>query len=261
MNLNVTEIKSLVWRYLEGDALAIGEGMHVRSDGRGGLYRLPLESGGTVVVKVWLIRNLKERVKYVARISNGLNEWNIHRLVYNAGIATSKPIAFYRMPMRNGTSCEVLVVEDLGETVSSLSWLKQLISRGDESKVVSFEDKLIEITARFIDLHILDIDHQLNNFVVDAHSRLMRVDFECARKHLFSLKFKKDCVKMIARFLTGHVHAVQPDVDRSARFAERLYAKVHIGHRMKAMVNENVNANLTYQLTHSGVDTKVSLPV
>ena len=261
MTIGREYVKSAFSSFSEGATPVECDELHIRSNQRGGLFRLKLEDGNTVVAKVWNIRNLKERFKSITRISNGWREYRMHRLVYQAGIATPEPISFFRSTMHNGSAVEVMIMEDIGVTTKSLVMLKSLLCQGNESKVLSLENEMIEITAKFLNLNILDIDHQPNNFVVDTNNRLLRVDFECARMRPFYSLRKKEFVTMIARFITGHIHAVQPDVDRSVEFAMRLYNNIAISKHYKELIKDKVNENLAYQLIHKGVDTKVTLPV
>jgi hypothetical protein len=66
---------------------------------------------------------------------------------------------------------------------------------------------------------------------------------------------------MLARLITSHIYAVQPDVDRSVRFAELLYNKLSVDHRVKIMVRSSVNDKLARQLKDTMIGTSVSMPV
>lgn len=255
------EIEPLLRHHLKGNALNRIETVHTRSDNRGGLLRLLLASGGSVIVKVWRLRNFKEQLKSFAYLSNGRREWRVHRFIYKAGIQAPAPLAFYQMMMPEGIRCELMAIEDLGVTCQGLPYLKQLIAHGHEVDIISFENSLIELTNQFIKLRILDIDHQLNNFVVDAQGRLMRIDFECARKHPLGVMPRKEYAEMLSRLITSHIYAVQPDVGRSVRFAEQLYKKLDARHWIKEMVHNSVNDKLARQLASGGVNTTVSLPL
>jgi hypothetical protein len=261
MNIDSKQVESSLHRFLEGDTTIDCDNLHTRSDQRGGLFRLPIEDGGTVVVKVWFIRNCKEWFKSIARLSNGWREWCMHRLLYKSGIVTPEPIAFFRLSTRKRGEAEAMIMEDIGPVTSSLSVLKKFISKGDEAEVISFENRLIDLTVDFVDLKIVDIDHQLNNLVVDDKERLLRVDLECAQKIPFFITPRKKYVKMLARFITGHIHAVQPDVSRSVHFTERLYEKLRVDHQAKVMINAQVRENLAYQLAYKGIETEVKLPL
>ena len=259
MKLHLSEIEPAINHFLAGSDNFAGESMHVRSGNRGGLLRLPLTNGGSVVVKFWRIRNLKERIKSFAHLGNGQREWNMHRMIYLAGIDVPEPLAYYRLT--SAVKCEVMAIEDLGETIQGLPYLKKIISDGDETGIVSFEEKLMESTLQFIKLGILDIDHQLNNFVVDRSGRLTRIDFECAHRYFFRARSRQEYPEMLARLLASHVYAVQPDVGRSIRFAERLYTRIDVDEKTKKLVASSVNEKLARQRGKKRVATKIYLPV
>lgn len=259
MKLNLSEIEPAINHFLAESEDFAGESMRVRSRKRGGLLRLPLNQGGYIIVKLWRMRNLKERIKSFANLGNGRREWNMHRMIYQGGIDVPEPLAYYRLT--SGVNCEIMAIEDLGETIQGLPYLKRIISDEDESKIVSFEKKLIESTLQFIKLGILDIDHQLNNFVVNQSGRLIRIDFECAHRYSFRVRKRQEYPEMLARLLASHIYAVQPDVDRSIRFAERLYSVLNVDKKTKNLVAAIVNEKLAQQGGKKMVATKISLPV
>ena len=261
MNLFFSDLEPSIRSYLQKASTATKEPLYTRSAGRGPVLRLNLLNGGSVILKVWFARNLKERFKSLVCLSNGRREWRMHRMIHRVGLSTPEPLGFYRLTIPGGEQCEVLAIEDLGSTRVGLLHLKQLISDGLESSVLAFENCLIEETSSFVRKGIVDIDHTLNNFVVDNKARLMRIDFECALRYPFHLIPRKAYVKMLARFLTGHIYAVQPDVYRSVCFAERLYKKLNIQNREKLSISILVNENLLRQEAKSGFKTSVSLPL
>lgn len=261
MNIDNKNIETVLSRFLAGDKSIACDRLHVRSDQRGGLYRLAREDGTTVVAKVWQIHNVRERFKSTVRISNGWREWCMQRIAYTSGIATPQPFAFFRFSTMSGDRVEALLMEDIGEVVSSMQVLKLLISNNNALEVASFEDRLISITTRFIDLKFIDIDHQLNNLVVDKKGRILRLDFECTKRRIFGFMKQNLLITMIARFITGHIHAVQPNVSRSVSFAERLFSALNLNCHQKAMIQGAVDANLHHQMFNNNVCTKVSLPL
>jgi hypothetical protein len=255
------EIKLSLQRYLEGDlGTEGGEQIHTRCGNRGGLLRLSLKSGGSIVIKIWRFRNIKERIKFAVHLSNGRREWRMHRLLYNAGIPTPQPLWFHSLDVANGQIYEAMAIEDLGATERGLTRLKKLVVTEDENAVISLEDRLILITVKFIQLGVLDVDHQLNNFLVDADGHLFRIDFECARQRYLTTLRKQEYSEMIARLLASHIYAVQPDVIRSVYFAERLYNNLNFDHQLQIMVRKSVDSKLERQRRENGVVTVVKLP-
>jgi hypothetical protein len=261
MKINHDEIKCKLCRNLEDKKVNDLETIHRRSNGRGGLLRLGLLNGTTVAVKVWYVRDLREWFKATINLSNGQREWRMHRLIFQAGINVPEPLGFYSLITKKGLRFQTMVIEDIGETIKSMIYLKQLISANDELLVLEFEEKLIESTAQLLKLHILDIDHQMNNFVIDQKGCLMRIDFECARRYPFRYMPQKQYIKMLARFITGYIYTVQPDVGRSIRFAERLYEVLGVSRKEKILIQKAVTGNLSSQLATKGIETVVRLPV
>ncbi len=255
------KIKSLIHRYLEGDQLITkGEVLYARSKNRGGLVRLPLETGDLIIVKMWRIRNLKERIKSVAYFSNGWQEWRMHRLIHRAGVPVPLPLGFYRLALPKGELYEAMAIEDLGETERGLPYLKKLIAAKEESEIKAFEERLIDITFEIVGMGVVDIDHSLNNFLVDTNGRLLRIDFECAQRYWSDMMSREKFAEMIARLLVNHVFAVQPEVSRTERFVRRLYDRMDIGHRVRSLVISKVTESLEIQYRKIGVALVVKLP-
>jgi len=256
-----TEIERLLRIHLgSGDHQAEGEIMHRRRGNRGGLLRLPLVAGGALVVKVWPVQNLKEQIKASMHISNARREWRMHRLIHRAGLLVPEPRGFLRVSTPDGRHFEVMAFEDLGETERGLPYLKRMISEGDALAVAEFEARIIDVTAELINLRVLDIDHQLNNFVVDGHGRLFRIDFECAQRTRFMGMRQDTYMQMLARLLASHVYAVQPHVERTEQFGMQLYSRLQPDKRLRSLIQSSVDMKLEVQRLRNGVASTVSLP-
>ena len=261
MNTLPIGIEALVGSHLVSDQTPVGgDAIHPRGGDRGGLLRLPLESGETVVAKLWSVRNRKERIKVALRFSNGRREWRMHQFIHAAGVPVPVPLGFGQVRLSNGQLWEAIVIEDLGDTDRGLPHLKKLISARLENEIATFQDELINITTQLVRLGVVDIDHQLNNFVVNRKGRLLRIDFECARRTWNRNSVGRDYAEMIARLLASHVYAVQPDVQRTERFAEGLYSRLDPDPRIRALVSKSVNNKLEYQRLSAGVASIVTLP-
>jgi len=254
-------IKSLVISHLEGSQESgTCQVIHTRGKNRGGLLRISPANGNTVIVKLWQIRNFKEKLKTILRFSNGRQEWQKHSYAYKRGIKVPLPIGYKTLTLSNNEKWEAMVIEDLGVTEQGLSYLKMLISKGQESEVFEFEKNLINLTADIINQKIVDIDHQLNNFLIKSDSSLFRIDFECAKTFRLKALISQKYIEMLSRLLASHVYAVQPDVERTKRFAEQLYKELIIDRKMRAMINKSVNEKLEYQFQKVGISSFVTLP-
>lgn len=261
MKTMTSSAETIVRRYLEGiQQIEDGNSIHIRSDQRGGLLRVPLESNSTVVIKFWRMRNLKERIKSTVHLSNGWREWSMHQYIHQEILQVPTPLEFFRITLSSGEHWEVMMIEDLGSTEQGLPYFKKLIKTGDESSIIEFEKGIIEITEQLVQLGVLDIDHQLNNFLVDRDLKIFRIDFECARKTRKWVLIQREYAEMIARLLASHVYAVQPDVQRTERFAELLYGKLKLDRKIRSMINERVKIKLKYQDYKMGITSLVTLP-
>jgi hypothetical protein len=259
MNDFPADFEPLVRAFLEGEK-GTADLLRTRNDDRGGIVQLALKTG-TVIVKIWKLRGLKERLKSILHLSNGRREWRMHRIIFKAGIEVPEPLAFERLALQTGQVCEIMAMQDLGEVQCGLPYLKQLIKAGDTTGITALEDRLVQITEALIKCRVLDVDHQLNNFIVDARGRLMRIDFECASRHIFRITSKSEFGEMLARLIASHIYAVQPEVHRSIRFSEHLFQSLAVSRPIKAFVSASVNAKLAKQGDHKGVATRVALPV
>jgi len=246
------EIEPLLNRYLRDDAASGVETIHTRSGERGGLLRLFL-SGGSVVVKFWRIRNIKERFKAVTHISNGRREWRMHRLIHRAGVKVAEPLFFSRFFMPGLGPCEIMAIEDVGEVESGVAYLKRLITTGLDSEITSFEDRMIDTTIELLELKILDMDNQLNNFLIDSTGRVIRVDFECARRPCcFALRRRKYAT-MLERLLRSHLHAAYPEIERTKRFMARVATRLSVPTDIRQMVIDISAKELTKENKQSGI--------
>jgi len=256
-----THIKLLIRTHLEDNEPFVSDNaIHVRGEDRGGLLRLPLKDEGTVIVKLWRIRSDKEKIKWFFRLHGGWKEWRMHSFLYKAGIAIPKPIGFYRFTLRNGEQWETMAIEDLGTTERGLNYIKRLIAEKNEEDIRIFENSLINVTEEFIRIGIFDIDHQLNNFLVNSNSNLFRIDFECAKLKRWKNKLPLQYAEMLARLIASHVYAVQPDVVRTEQFAKALYSRLNLDSRIKAAIENSVTQKLKFQYRNAGINSKVSLP-
>lgn len=234
--------------------------LHSRGSDRGQLLRAFLQSGASIVLKCWRIRDLKERLKSLLRCSNGYREWRIHCFLHKSGLPVPLPHSFQRLKVSGDGRYEVMAVEDLGEAERGLSYLKRMIAAADDHNVQAFERSLIDITSRLFALRIVDIDHQLNNILVIPGGHVLRIDFECARRPFFAAPAASAIARMIARLIVSHVYAVQPDVARSEDFARALYGHLDLDVRLRPLVQSSVDEYLAAQHRKVGIASAVRLP-
>jgi len=256
------EIEELLRAELLADSDQSGNArvLHQRTKGRGGLLRLPLEAGGAMVVKIWHLRTIKDRLKSRLGISNGCREWCMHRLIHDGGLHTPAPLGFLRLQLPGGDNLESMAIEDLGETMSVREHLTSLMLAGEEDAVRDIESEIIVSTQRLLAMGVVDIDHQLNNFLVDRNGAVHRIDFECAQRRRIYRSLRSARITMLARLISSHIYVAQPDVPRSLSFTKRLYQALEPGRRDRERIQRAVNENLERQYQRKGVFTSITLP-
>ncbi len=259
MNPLPANIKHLLYGYLgEEETLPKVEICYTRSKNRGGVLRLPQEGGGSVVIKVWRINNLKERVKSAMHISNGWREWRMHRFIHMNSICVPAPLYFHCLTTPNGKYWEVMALEDLGKVESGVPYFKRLIKTGQEKKITDFEDQVILTTAGLLSLQIHDIDNQLNNFLVDPSERIARIDFECARRYLFPSSYRSEYAKMLDRLFRSHIHATYPNSERSCQFISKVMVRLSVPKDIKLMTTKITMNKLQYEKELTGIDYAIT---
>ncbi len=253
------ELERIVRRHLETGKGGEEELLHQRDRDRGGLARLRTDSGDQIIVKIWHTRGFKARLKRALKLSNGWREWRVHSSVFAAGVPTPRPLGYCRFDSSAGRF-EAMGIEDLGSTTRALFHLKNLIAEGAEDQVTRLEETLIQFTGKMVNMGLVDVDHQLNNFLIDSQGATYRVDFECARPRPAS-RGTRLFAEMLARLIASHVYAVQPDTRRTVEFARRLYAALQIDAPIRAMIAASVQLKMDHQRAEHGVNSEVSLPL
>jgi hypothetical protein len=211
--------------HLAGDADA-AQRLLWRPDGRGGILRVPHPAGGTVVVKVWRVAGPRDRLKVALGIANGQREWRRHRAMSRAGLAVPAPIFYRRAAVDPLGPCEWMGIEDLGATERGVDYLKRLAAEGRSADMDAFEEFIADCTLRQLLAGILDVDNQLNNYLAAADGRLLRIDFECARRRPMPRLWKREYASMIDRLRRSHLHACPNNPARTDAFIDRLAARL-----------------------------------
>lgn len=252
-------IVSHVEQYLDSGHAAQGcEVVHDRSQGRGMLLRIHDIDGQRVIVKAWALRNLRERLKQRVGISNGFREWSMHRHIEQIGLAVPTPMG-YVCAGRSRTPFETMAVADLGPTLRGLVYLKQCISESNEAEVERFENCVLDMTAQLVASRVDDVDHQLNNIVLDEANQVYRIDFECARRWRIRNIPDLHLGAMISRLVCSHAYACQPVLERTERFAHRLAERIMPSARALAHARQRIDATLQRQHQRKGIDSRLTL--
>lgn len=233
--------------------------LHQRPNGRGTLLRIRDAGSTSMIVKLWPVRTNRERLKCALRISNGRREWRIHSYLARVGLHVPAPIGYAELVLSPSQRYELMAVQDLGQTTRGLPYLKQCIQHQDEVRVQRFEDEVIEVARVLMRSRIVDVDHQLNNFVVSGRDEIARIDFECARRWLPGRAPVDELGRMIGRLICTHVYACQPDIERSEAFAARISERLQLPRQVFSAANALIVRNLGKQAEHRGIDSQLRL--
>ena len=200
------------------------EVLHRRSWGRGVLLRVKETDGAGCIVKAWAVRGARERLKAMLMLDSASHEWKMHRRAQKLGVAVPEPQFRNRLRSENGVTYELVGVEDLGATQTGVAYIKTCLARGDLAAIRQFEDTVIGILGKLVAARFVDVDNQLNNYLVTSEGAVYRIDFECCRRFCFNQSRSVVFANMLERLIRSHVHAVHPHSDYSAEFVRRLWA-------------------------------------
>ena len=218
------------------------------------------ESGHSIILKMWSHQDWRGRLRRLLRIAACDHEWRSLTRLDRAGMAVPRPLGTCRIAPSIAGYTEVLFMEDLGQCEDANQYLKRLIQTGRDQQALRFEDALIEMTQRLLDAGMLDVDHGLVNIMVQTSGRPVRLDVEFARLVVWPRLFAGMYGQMLGCMIGLHAFAVQPDTDRTTRFAQRLCVRLRPPRRALDRAGIHVREMLQFQLQNSAIDTRLVLP-
>lgn len=224
------------------------------------LRHVDAQSGRSIIVKMWSRPDLNGRIRQLMGIAACDHEFRSLMRLRRVNMIVPCPLGTARLVPDISGYTDVLFMEDLGKCESSTEYFKRLIRDGDETLVTEFEDTIIEMTAQILQAGMLDIDHGLVNTVVQASGRPVRLDFELARHVFWPRLFPWIYGQMLGHVILLHAFAVQPDVDRTFRFAQRLLNRLQPSRRVLKRASSYVQKWLENQTSRTGIETRLSLP-
>jgi len=125
--------------------------------------------------------------------------------------------------------------------------------------VTRFDDALIRMTGILARARIIDFDHSMVNIVVKDRE-LIRLDLEKARRVPWIGLRPNLYGEMIGQLLATYVFAVQPEIGRAERFAERLFAEIKPSPSIIMRAQAHVNKQMKRQKDGRGIDMALRLP-
>ncbi len=223
------------------------------------VVRRTAEDGTPIIVKFWARPGPKGLGRRLLGQSAARYEFRNLRMMEELGVAAPKAYGYGKAPKNLAGYTDAVVMEDLGECETAGSYLKGLIRAGDEAAVTRFEDDLIRMTVILARAQIIDFDHSMVNIVVkDADP--IRLDLEKARRVPWIGLRSGLYARMIGQLLGTFVFAVQPDTDRAARFAERLFADLAPSPSIVAGAQTHLDFLLKRQKDDKNIDMILKLP-
>ncbi len=145
------------------------------------VLRVPLASGGRVIVKRYAVRGLRDWIKYTFVPSRAKAEWVTGRALHEAGIPTAVPLA---MAERRGfvLSDAALVTREIVDSVHLNAYVAAHLGGPDDPRRAALYDDLARIVRRMHDAGFVHNDLHGGNvlvngppeaprlFVIDLHS-------------------------------------------------------------------------------------------
>ncbi len=218
------------------------------------------ETGDSIIIKMWSRPDVNGWLRRMLRIAACNYEWRNLVRMSGLGIAVPRPMGISQvMPSIVGYT-DALFMEDLGVCESATEYLKRLIRMGHAQQLSIFEDAQIDMTAKMLDGGMLDVDHGLHNIVVQTTGRPVKLDVELGRRVIWPRLFPAMYGDMLGRMIGMHAFAVQPDVGRTTRFAERLCARLKPPAGTLKRAGIQAREMMQKQLQKTGIDTRLILP-
>jgi tRNA A-37 threonylcarbamoyl transferase component Bud32 len=223
------------------------------------VVRRAAPDGTPVIVKLWARPGWKGQVRRLLGQSHAQYEFRNLKMMERLGVPAPRAYGFGRATPNAQGYTDAMVMEDLGQIETAGIYLKACVKAGDEAAVTRFEDELIRMTGILARARVIDFDHSMVNIVVrDADP--IRLDLEKARRVPWIGLRPKLYGEMIGQLLATYVFAVQPDVDRAGRFAEKLFAEIKPAPSIIKLAQAHVDKQMKRQKDGRGIDMALKLP-
>ncbi len=231
------------------------EVLHRRGDGT--VFRWRDGDGASLVVKVWRRPDFLGVVRRCLRIDSASYEWRSMVRLHRAGLHVPQPLGRCRMEANALGFTDAILMEDMGGCTQAAEYIKKLIADGDEMRVESADQQLVEMTAVILAARMIDTDHSLVNIFVRDDGELLRLDFEMARWVGLPRLFRGMYGRMLGRLLSSYTFAVQPDDQRVRRFARGVASKLAPPTRAMQAAQRYLDAMLEEQRARRSIDMRV----
>lgn len=179
------------------------------------------DNAGSVIVKLWSLRDAKSIVRRITGRTKGHCEWTALSRLHALGIEVPQPRAFLSLGSGHARHHEALIAEDLAPCISAGKHLHRMVRSGDNAGADTLSDRILDLTRRIIEAGILDTDHRLANFVIREDGMLYRVDFENAKICTAGRRHDKMLGAMLGGLTSSYAWAVRHEPSLALRFMER----------------------------------------
>ncbi len=224
------------------------------------ISRARTADGASVIVKLWNRPGLWGTFRRVSKTNTGWREYETLRLLRDAGLGLPAPLAYMRLRDPAARHTESLIEEDLGLCSDVTEYLKMLRANKGDAALRPVEDEVISATRAMVEAGFIDTDHRLPNFVVRPDGRVVRLDFEMARRVKDPRGETKDFGVMLGTLLGSYAFMLQPAVGPLTDFAKRLAESVTASPAVLAVAKQRVEEMLERQRREASIDTKVEMP-
>lgn len=231
----------------------------IRSKGRKTVLRVRLDEHHTIVAKLWALTRAMHKHRRLTRTSTALREYRVLGHLHRAGIAVPEPFGYWFVRTDSGPSQEVILMHDLGPCMMASTYLHDLVTRQDWSRQIALDNEIVAMTRGVVDAGVVDPDHSVNNIVVDERRQLFRVDLEMAGRHRRGRFFSTRYAMMLGRLIESYTYAVQPHVELSLAFCDRLARELRPSRVARSRAAAFVARRLDRQRRTRGIDTRLAL--
>lgn len=223
-------------------------------------WRVWIDDQLSVIAKLWRRPGIRGAVSRLARVNTGYREWRALKLLSGSGLPSPRPLGYFRLRSPAARHDEAILSGDLGECRNSVARVKHLLAEERFDDLARFENELVSITKRMIEIRLIDTDHRISNFVVTPEGRLVRLDFEHAAR-VICLKLSAQRYGIMLGGLVGtYVFAVQPDVVHAVSFAQCLAERLSPPRRVLCHAWTEVRRLLDGQYRFAGIASRIELP-
>ena len=214
--------------------------------------RLHLDSGSSVIAKLWARPGAKGFLRRATRTGNLHREWWALEKLHEHGVRVPAPLLKLRFHDRPRGYTEGMLCEDLGECQRANLHLEEMVAAGESTE--SFDRQIVDMTAAVLRAGVMDVDNHLNNFVFLEDGSLARIDLELARRP-WAVNADKELGELLGAMVCTYLLAVQPNVALAEPFCDMLKAAVQPSAKVCGLTTQVVQRKLEKQRQTIGVDT------